>query len=409
MVQPIPRHVTRNWTLDAFREQEDRNVERQRRRQEEGIDAAYRAGLSEMYGPEQGPVQAPGTVAVTGAGAAAADVPQPGSMGEAAAPAAPQVGLPQRQGGGVPTSMNPILRRLVAQQGGGQGAMQIHQQQAEQQQAQQRREEEMEQVAIRALGSGDLETFRYYQQRLGLRIPENIVNDARARRDLSVGAQLAFQFYREDPAQAQRFAAAYLQSGGDAQAAWQAAGRPYRRPNVSLQTVEYEGQRLLARMGEGGNFLGFVQGPGGQPLQADSGVGAAGRTPAAIAEAQILATWIARAEGREPTHQDMVNAYQTANMAKENPQAAAANLASRLMGQTDMAGRPIYTPEQAQQMAVEMVQGFRQSFGGGAYGGLGGFGQQAPQQQQEPGYDFDFDPETGEFLPFQPGGAGAGW
>lgn len=409
MVTPIPRHVDRNWVLEGFNQQEERNQQRREQEQQQALDRAMREGLQEMYGPQQGPVQPPASVGVTnqpdGVPGGGMQTPQQPQGGGGRPPGPAGGGQPQPQQrqagmGGVPGSTNPILRRLIAQPGGGQAAFDLYQQQAQQQAAAQQREDEMEMVAIEALGKGDLATFRYFQQRTGIQVPEEIVNDATARRNLAVGAELATKFYSGDKAQAQRFAAAFLQSGGDAMAAWNAAGPPRDKPNVSLQTVMHEGQRVLARMGDGGQFMGFVQGPGGQPLQADAGTGAAGRSPASIQEAQTLATWMARAEGREPTHEDMVNAYQTARMAKENPQGAAATLAGRLMGQTDMAGRPLYTPEQAQQTAIEMVQGFSQSFGGNAYGA--GQGQQAPQLPQEPSYDFEFDPESGQLVPANP-------
>lgn len=208
--------LTANPAQAAFEHGQDRAQEAEERRREDAIDRAYREGLAEMYGPAE-PVAPPQGLA--GGGMQAPDRQPAAGMGGAA----PE---PDR-GGGRTSSFGPVLSRLVAVPGGGREAMELSQ-------ADRRRQEEIEGIAIKALADGDMTTFNYWAPRAGLNLPPEVLSNAQARSLIGQALKLAKDFYGNDEAQAARFVDAFIRSGGNAQAAYGAAGAPRGRRGSGL-------------------------------------------------------------------------------------------------------------------------------------------------------------------------------
>ena len=133
---------------------------------------------------------------------------------------------------------DPVVGRLLDVPGAGETALNIQQQSAE-------REDEMERLAMTALGRGDMEVFRYYSDRSGLNVPPEIVNDARLRDLYSRGTLIAQRLYgRGNQGQAARFFNAFVQNGGDVQAAFGAVGSPAGRPRITATVADAVGNEV---------------------------------------------------------------------------------------------------------------------------------------------------------------------
>lgn len=411
MANGFPRFVTSNPALTAFDRQTDLNEERRKREQAAALDDAIRRGMQEQLQPapaapppEQpqfaGPVSAPLPMATTPQPVAAPPqqtAPASGASSSVQAPASA-------------SSISPVLRNVLAVPGGGAAALELRQQEMQRQDAERKRQDEQERIAIEALGKGDMTTFRFWQQRTGLQVPEGIVQDAQARSTFSRGMLVAEKLYKDDPAQAQRFVAAYIQSGGDPSRAFQVAGTPRSKPTITLKEVVNENNRVLARVDQQGNFLGFVNGPDGQPLVANVGVADSQNDPADVRSAQALALARARAEGRQPNDRDFVEAFEFVKQAKQNPQTAFIQL-FRIFSDMEKAGLPLTaTPEQVEQATQRASERARQALielQGGVMPTMpppaaGAAGQAAPgQQAAAPQATHRFDPSTGQIVPVQ--------
>lgn len=160
-----------------------------------------------------------------------APAPQPQPV--AAAPqAAPQPSLAMQAAG-----------RLANVRGGGKQAFTLMQ-------AQQQQQDHWEEMAIKALGTNDLETFRYYQQKSGLQLPPEVLQSAEGRANFARAMDIAKQNYHGDPQQGQVFAQTFMATQGDFQtklaAAAQKAGPPRDKPNWTATTVYQNGQGVLS-------------------------------------------------------------------------------------------------------------------------------------------------------------------
>lgn len=164
--------------------------------------------------------------------AAAAPAPSPAP---ASAPVAPAV---------QPTSLHgDAAARLARTKGGGARAFALLE-------AQQKQQDQWEEMAVKALGVGDLETFRYYQAKSGLQIPPDVLQSAEARANFARALDIAKTNYRDDPAQGQQFAQMFMSTPGDFQAKLMAAaekvGPPRSKPNWTATTVYQNGVGVLA-------------------------------------------------------------------------------------------------------------------------------------------------------------------
>lgn len=116
--------------------------------------------------------------------------------------------------------------------------------------AQQKQQDQWEELAIKALGTGDMETFAFYQKKSGLQLPPEVMQSAEARGNFARALDIAKQNYKDDPAQGQVFAATFMATPGDFQAKLQAAaskaGPPRTKPHWTATTVMQNGQQVLA-------------------------------------------------------------------------------------------------------------------------------------------------------------------
>jgi hypothetical protein len=120
----------------------------------------------------------------------------------------------------------------------------------EQAQSARERQNELEEQAIDALNEGNMAGYYHYASQAGMQLPESILQNTRARQLFGQGAKLAKEVYGDNEAQAGRFTQAYIQSGGDAAAAYQAAGTPQDRPSYTIEEVMRDEERILMRINE---------------------------------------------------------------------------------------------------------------------------------------------------------------
>jgi len=142
-----------------------------------------------------------------------------------AAPAAPVAAgaTPQASARPLAGVQENVLRELAGVRGGGAAALNMIQRGGAGQQRQLERDERM---AMMALQRGDLATYRFYAARSGIELPEEVLNNAAQRRLIGDAGLMAGRFYPRQQGQQQRFIQAYLQTGGDLNAARAAAGTP---------------------------------------------------------------------------------------------------------------------------------------------------------------------------------------
>ncbi len=178
------------------------------------------------------------------------------------------------------SSMARSWRKLADAPGGGQAALQllgnanardqrIEGDQLELEQTFARDDSAMERVAMTALAHGDMDTFDYWAKKSGIQVPQQVLADKRQSSLFARGALLAEQFYKADQQQAVRFIQGYMQGGP--QAGFAAAGAPISNQRVTLRDVQVGDQRLIARIGDSGQSLGYVTGQDGQPVQSATG------------------------------------------------------------------------------------------------------------------------------------------
>lgn len=240
---------------------------RRKREEDQAVDAALRAGITDKYAPPPAAGPALDPMAQQGLDSEMA------SRGIAApAPAGASAGVSR------PTGDRAIVSRLASTPGGGRLALNVDQ---AGQNRDQRTQDHYGQIASQALLKGDLDMFHWANSKGGLNIPEQVAGDAKTRSLVGRAMQLGHSYYGKNPAQAQKFGQAFLQSQGDIQAAWNAAGAPTdaTKRHVTIQTIMDGDRRLLARYNDQGEYLGLAQGPGGAPAMADAGRPRAGTTP----------------------------------------------------------------------------------------------------------------------------------
>jgi hypothetical protein len=174
----------------------------------------------------------------------------------------------------------PILEELAEAPGGGEAALRLlgnanardQRLEGDQLQLEQtfaRDDDAMERLAMTALAHGDMDTFDYWSQRSGIQVPQQVLADKRQASLFGRGALLAEQFYKGDQQQAVQFIQGYMQGGP--QAGFAAAGAPISNQRVTLRDVQVGDQRLIARIGQSGQNLGYVTGTDGQPVQSATG------------------------------------------------------------------------------------------------------------------------------------------
>jgi hypothetical protein len=170
--------------------------------------------------------------------------PEAGAAAPPPVPIAPPTVAPAPQVAPQATSLaSQTAGRLAQVRGGGAKAFTLLE-------AQQKQQDYHEEMAIKALGTGDLETFRFYQAKSGLKLPPEVLQSAEARANFARAMDIAKTNYRDDPAQGQAFAQTFMATPGDFQAKLTAgaakAGPPRSKPNWTATTVVQNGQQVLA-------------------------------------------------------------------------------------------------------------------------------------------------------------------
>lgn len=183
-----------------------------------------------------------------------------GTVTTASAAQAPQQGGAAPTGGANP--FGPVLQRLARTPGAGAAALQllragegettrrqVAQARGDAQVAvqQARAQQQAERNIIYALGRGEVEVAQALAARAGVDLPPGLVQNSQARSLFARGANLASRYYRNDPQQAGRFQAAFIQSGGNIDAAVQAAGAPQGAPaNWRIEMLRRDDQDFMA-------------------------------------------------------------------------------------------------------------------------------------------------------------------
>jgi len=139
------------------------------------------------------------------------------------------------------TALRDLSASLANVQGGGQAAMQAFNASHQQSQVDQRRQDEQERAALIAIAKGDRPTFDFLVQRHGLQFPPDMVNSMATNGNFARGMLISEKIYRDDPQQAQKFIAAFAQSG-NLETAFATVGPPRTRPNIGFQQVRQADQ-----------------------------------------------------------------------------------------------------------------------------------------------------------------------
>lgn len=210
---------------DAARERDQFAIDEARRQAAEAqaVDKAYRD------------VAAARTSPVGPAPLSAASPIEPLAVGQGqAAPIAPAP-VTSRSSPVLATQTAGVLSRTP---GGGKAAMAMLE-------LQQRQQDGWEEMAIKALGTGDLETFKFYQSKSGLQLPPEAMRSAESRANFARAMDIAKTNYKDDPAQGQAFAQTFMGTPGDFQAklmaASERAGPPRSKPNWTATIAAQSG------------------------------------------------------------------------------------------------------------------------------------------------------------------------
>ena len=344
-------------------EQEDRDrritVEDEQQRRDRLLEQAFHEGLNRLYQRPAGAARPPAPAAPSTPVAGTRPVPSPGSAPVAPAPAAPAApGAAQRNlravtaAGPAAGASDPIMQQLLQRPELAAAAIQRHAELQEQARVQREKEDELELRAIDALAAGDLTTYQYLAGKTGLNVPPEIVADARSRAILGQAANLAQNFFSADEAQAGLFISGMMESGGDVMAALQRSGMPRGKPDVKLEDIIIDGQRVKAKIDMLSGIATPITTAEGEMAQAPATGRGTGRVPAQIQLMEYLQTNIRDASG-QPISAEQAMAL--ANQAKSNPERAAAQIYAKVY--SDML---VGTPQQKHEAAKAATDQFIQ-------------------------------------------------
>jgi hypothetical protein len=202
---------------------------------------------------------------------------------------------------------------------------------AEQAQSAREMQNDMEEKAIDALNAGNMAGYYHYASQAGMQLPESILQNTRTRQLFGQGAKLAKEVYGDNEAQAGRFTQAYMQSGGNAAAAYQAAGVPQDRPSYTIEEVMRDEQRVLARINESTGETQYLRDEQGNVVQAgeqpgQDGTGAGGDLTQQEAAVKRLQETVQTEDGQPITYGEALQLYG----ALQNPDARARIIADQL-------------------------------------------------------------------------------
>jgi len=263
---------------------------------------------------------------------------------------------------GIATKSGGDAATLAAVPGAGKLAMGLAESEAKAQ-------EDAERLAIQALAAGDMVTFQHWQQKSGLKVPPQALQNAEAGQLFGRAMTAAEAMYKDDPAQAQQFVRAFMQSKGNLEQSIQAVGLPKSKPQYSIETVIDKGQRVLALIDKVSGTAKPVTYGNGMPVMADQ-TGSNKPTAEERKTNHLIAMGI-------PAQAAVEIAYGS----KTNPQEAEQKLYNTAY-EAAVSGFTPKTPEQAHALARQAVENYRSMFGGGFPQITQPPQPQAPQQTQ---------------------------
>lgn len=390
---------TFNDSMERQRQQRIQDEDRQRRIAAE--DQARAQDEATRQGVWQGLEQARAQQQAAAQPAASAGAPQPvqaqpvaaGAPAPAAMAPTPAPARPSPLTGVHADYSDPVLEALLRQGPAAAGAA-MQRATALQQQATQERQHQdaLEDKAITALAADDLQTYTFFAQKAGMPpLPPQILQNADQRRLFAAGSKAAQAFYGNDPQQAQAYVVAFLKSGGDPMAAFQAAGAPRSSGQYSVHTIVDGQNRILAQVDAlRGTARPIVNQQTGQPVNVPS-TGSGSGVPAQVQTVQ----WVMDNMKLSPG-----DAWQLVNMAKQNPMIAYSQVWRAVYKAKTDSG--FGDEGDATAAADEAARAFLQSMGVTMPGAMlqGGQPQPAPaagQPQAAAPPKFRYNPQTGGF------------
>lgn len=237
--------------------------------------------------------------------------------------APPPAAMPQQRPG---NPYGPVLSRLVATPGAGAAALNLLQR--GESEATRRAYyaskgaggmtasamNQAERNIIYALGRGEVDVAKAIAARVGMQLPPAVLENARGRELFARGANLASRHYRNDPAQGQRFLQAFIQSGGNLDAAAQAAGAPAGAPpNWRIEMLRQDDRDFLAFVNP---RTGEIRLPGGQQVAPGFAGGGAPAAAPPAAPAAPAAPEQPPTEGQPPQQQPFVSSGRPGSLSR---------------------------------------------------------------------------------------------
>ncbi|MBK8200429.1 MAG: hypothetical protein IPK75_18935 [Acidobacteria bacterium] len=230
---PVAREMDRSALFSAqILQQENQNAA------EKNADTALRAAITNAGAPPQMPSAPAAQPSQGGAMPSPAPLAAPSQAPNAPA-AAPSQGVLSSVGRRQPD----YVGELAKAPGGGRLAAAMQQQQSAQ-------ADRYAELAIRALGTGDIAGYELYSQKAGFALPPEIVDNAEQAQAFARGTDLADKIYGNDHEQAYKFIQSFMGAAGSPQqrfvSALGATGAPREKPNWTTQQVMSAGNEVLA-------------------------------------------------------------------------------------------------------------------------------------------------------------------
>jgi hypothetical protein len=296
--------------------------------EQQGQDDAIRSGLRNITARPQGdapaPTPAPAEQPSDGAGVAGSPIGSTDALKGQLAGSARTPGINPANPGQNPSftpNIGGAIERLTRAPGGGKTALQLAQ-------GERHRDDDGQRQAMIALANGDQAGFSYWSQRSNLNLPPQVLQDGQKAGLLAKGMLIAEKSYKDDPQQAQAFARAYVASGGNTDAAFNAAGAPLSKPHLTVHNVR-EGEQQVTYLLDQTRLMRHPGDPKGAMTEIGRGIAfrplasGGGGANTQIGLATRLASMRAQAEGRQATDQDIMGALQEVRQAGSNPTARA--------------------------------------------------------------------------------------
>jgi hypothetical protein len=229
------------------------------------------------------------------------------------------------------------------------------------------RQTKMEAAVMELAGAGNVSAAKHLAQQHGIQIPDQVLQDGVLTKGFAIGAKL----YDYDPRQAGVFATKFKETGGDYNAALQAAGEPRRKPVPDAYTpynyIDTQGNPQAGVFSKANGTVSPLAG-----VQQITKPGTPGRTPGAVGKMTAYEVKVKlfedayKGDYSDPTALRKA-ALEHANAGKPmDPVRLRQGAMKMITDQETIAGGPLYkTPEEREAAADEIV---RYSMGNGVTG-----------------------------------------